>query len=269
MGSHAAPGGVLTPQRSGPGCGAGRSRGARAGGQRQVERHCRAERSFDDHRGARRAASGSSTAEIPRWPRRDQATFWRASLPAGSPGGCSRSRPRCSASRCMPTWEARGASEGVVSRRGPRAPGLPRALDMKPPSCASRRTRSSTTTRSAGESPQAFRPPPGYRSASLARHGREAARARLTFLPLLVVALGLSSFSGSSRSPVDRASIAGWQVTLRVDPYGDRLIVGVTFIARTDHHHPGRPLLPKRRPGFSSPGRASRCAWRGCSKNRP
>jgi hypothetical protein len=54
----------------------------------------------------------------------------------------------------------------------------------------------------------------------------------LTFFPLLVVALGLFIlFRVVPNTPIQRSVVSGWQVTLRVTPYQDSLIVGVTFIA--------------------------------------
>jgi hypothetical protein len=54
----------------------------------------------------------------------------------------------------------------------------------------------------------------------------------LTFVPLLVIALGLFIlFRVVPNTPVQRSVVSGWQVTLRVTPYQDRLIVGVTFIS--------------------------------------
>jgi hypothetical protein len=54
----------------------------------------------------------------------------------------------------------------------------------------------------------------------------------LTFFPLVVIALGLFIlFRVVPNTPVQRSVIAGWQVTLRITPYQDRLIAGLTFIA--------------------------------------
>ncbi len=57
-------------------------------------------------------------------------------------------------------------------------------------------------------------------------------RRGLTFLPLLVLALGLVVvFRFIPRSPADRTTLAGWQVVLRATVVDGSLIVGVTFIA--------------------------------------
>ncbi len=57
-------------------------------------------------------------------------------------------------------------------------------------------------------------------------------RRGLTFLPLLVLALGLVVvFRFVPRSPADRTTLVGWQVVLRATAADGSLIVGVTFIA--------------------------------------
>ncbi len=57
-------------------------------------------------------------------------------------------------------------------------------------------------------------------------------RIRLTYLPLLILAVGLfATFYLAQHRPANRAVMEGWQVILRATPYQDRLIVGLTFIA--------------------------------------
>ncbi len=70
--------------------------------------------------------------------------------------------------------------------------------------------------------------------------GRRAAR--LTFLPLLVLAIGLFLVMRViPRSPADRATLAGWQVVLRATVAEETLIVGVTFIAEPKTIVPAAP----------------------------
>ncbi|MGO9310190.1 MAG: hypothetical protein ACLQDL_14370 [Spirochaetia bacterium] len=71
-------------------------------------------------------------------------------------------------------------------------------------------------------------------SGPLVSRRRRRSRGPFTFIPLLVVAMGLFIvFRVLPNTPVNRAALAGWQVTLRVTPYQDLLIVGVTFISGT------------------------------------
>jgi hypothetical protein len=57
-----------------------------------------------------------------------------------------------------------------------------------------------------------------------------------TFIPLLVVALGLFMlFRVIPHTPIRQTVLSGWQIILRVTPYQGILIVGVTFIS---HAHP-------------------------------
>jgi len=66
---------------------------------------------------------------------------------------------------------------------------------------------------------------------------------RLTFLPLLVIALGLFLlFRIVPNTPVNKAVLAGWQVILRVTPFENTLIVGVTFISRSPAAESASPL---------------------------
>ncbi len=70
-------------------------------------------------------------------------------------------------------------------------------------------------------------------SGPLISRRRRSRRGPFTFVPLLVVALGLFIvFRIVPGTPVNRAVLAGWEITLHVTPYLDRLIVGVTFISR-------------------------------------
>jgi hypothetical protein len=62
---------------------------------------------------------------------------------------------------------------------------------------------------------------------------RRRRRGPYTFIPLLVVAMGLFIiFRVIPNTPVSRAVLSGWQATLHVTPYKNRLIVGVTFVSR-------------------------------------
>ena len=57
----------------------------------------------------------------------------------------------------------------------------------------------------------------------------------LTFLPLIVIALGLFIlFRLAPNTPVHRAVVGRWQATLRATPYQDTLIIGVTFLSSSD-----------------------------------
>ena len=82
------------------------------------------------------------------------------------------------------------------------------------------------------QSPQAY-----PASARIPLHAPRSTRSRgrrssLTFLPLLVVALGVFVvMQAIPRTPMDRTTLAGWQIVLRATVAGDNLIVGVTFIA--------------------------------------
>jgi hypothetical protein len=59
---------------------------------------------------------------------------------------------------------------------------------------------------------------------------------------LLILALGIFVVARYvPRSPTDRATLAGWQIILRATPYGDALIVGVTFIALSPTGLAGSP----------------------------
>jgi hypothetical protein len=84
--------------------------------------------------------------------------------------------------------------------------------------------------------------------------------ARLTFLPLLVIALGLFIlFRVVPNVPVNRAAVSGWRVTLHVTPYENTLVVGVTFVSRAPLEgraqgvQPGKDL-PEATVRFSLPG---------------
>ncbi len=68
---------------------------------------------------------------------------------------------------------------------------------------------------------------------------RKRRSGRFTYFPLVIVALGLFLlFRIVPNTPVTRATLAGWQVTLHVTPYGDTLIVGVTFVSRSPLKEP-------------------------------
>ena len=109
-----------------------------------------------------------------------------------------------------------------------------------------------TEARHASELPRPALPGRGP-SVSRRRGGR---RGPFTYIPLLVGALGLFIlFRIVPNTPVNRAALAGWQLTLRATPYQDRLIVGVTFMSSA----PGavKPsLVPEATVRFSLPGTA-------------
>ena len=57
---------------------------------------------------------------------------------------------------------------------------------------------------------------------------------RFSLFPLLVIAAGLFVFFRVlPHAQTNRAVLAGWQVTLRVTPYQDTLIVGLTLVSRS------------------------------------
>jgi hypothetical protein len=73
---------------------------------------------------------------------------------------------------------------------------------------------------------------PGKKAAVSRR--RKKRSAGLTYFPLVIIAVGLFIlFRIVPNTPVGRATVSGWQVTLHVTPYGDTLIVGVTFLSRS------------------------------------
>lgn len=83
---------------------------------------------------------------------------------------------------------------------------------------------------------------PGRKPATSRRRKRRSAG--LTYFPLVIIAVGLFIlFRIVPNTPVGRAAVSGWQATLHVTPYGDRLIVGVTFLSRTPlkTRSPGSP----------------------------
>jgi hypothetical protein len=70
-------------------------------------------------------------------------------------------------------------------------------------------------------------------SGPLKSRRRKRRGGRLTYFPLLIIAVGLFIlFRIVPSTPVSRATLSGWQVTLHVTPYNDTLIVGVTFVSR-------------------------------------
>lgn len=59
-------------------------------------------------------------------------------------------------------------------------------------------------------------------------------RGRLTFFPLLILAIALVFvFRIMPRAPLNRATLMGWDVVLRAMPYGEALLVSVTFLEKT------------------------------------
>jgi hypothetical protein len=86
----------------------------------------------------------------------------------------------------------------------------------------------------AAEAAAQLNPPPG-------RRRPHARRIRMTYLPLVFVAIGLVVvFQGIPRLPTHRASLAGWQAVLRATPYGNVLLLSVTFI----HDTASAPRVP-------------------------
>ena len=74
-------------------------------------------------------------------------------------------------------------------------------------------------------------------------------RVRMTFLPLVVLAIGLVLvFRIIPRTPTNRASLAGWDAILRATPYGNTLLLSVTFI----HGTASPPLAPEIPPTIAS-----------------
>ena len=98
-----------------------------------------------------------------------------------------------------------------------------------------------TAAREASELPRPALPGSG----PLPSSRRKRRGGRLTYFPLVIIAIGLFIlFRIVPNTPVSRATLSGWQVTLHVTPYQDTLIVGVTFLSST----------PVRVPGEGSPG---------------
>jgi hypothetical protein len=113
-----------------------------------------------------------------------------------------------------------------------------------------------TAAQEASELPRPALPGSGpLRSRRARRRG-----GRLTFFPLLVIALGLFIlFQIVPNTPVNRATVSGWRVTLHVAPNTDTLLVGVTFVSRAPLKEPaqGAPAgadLPEATVRFSLPG---------------
>ncbi len=70
-------------------------------------------------------------------------------------------------------------------------------------------------------------------------------RGRLTFVPLVVLAIALVVvFRVVPRAPTNRATMMGWETVLRAMPYGDMLLVSVTFIQAAPPG-PNGPPAPK------------------------
>ena len=71
----------------------------------------------------------------------------------------------------------------------------------------------------------------------------------MTFLPLVVLAIGLVIvFRVIPRPQTNRASLAGWQAVLHATPYGNTLLLSVTFT----HGTASSPLAPKSPPAIVS-----------------
>jgi hypothetical protein len=68
-------------------------------------------------------------------------------------------------------------------------------------------------------------------------------RGRFTYLPLLILALALVFvFRIVPRPPTNRAVLMGWDLVLRAMPYGEALLVSVTFIQKAQ---PGADLTAR------------------------
>jgi hypothetical protein len=68
-------------------------------------------------------------------------------------------------------------------------------------------------------------------------------RGGFTYLPLVILALALVFvFRIMPRQPTNRAALAGWDLVLRATPYGEALLVSVTFIEKAQ---PGADLTGK------------------------
>lgn len=86
-----------------------------------------------------------------------------------------------------------------------------------------------TAAREASELPRPALPGSG----PLKSRQRKRRGGRLTYFPLLIIAVGVFIlFQIVPKTPVRRAVLSGWQVTLHVTPHNDTLIVGVTFVSR-------------------------------------
>ncbi len=97
---------------------------------------------------------------------------------------------------------------------------------------------------------------------------RRRNRGPFTYIPLLVVALGLFVvFRVVPRTPVSRAVLAGWEIILRVSPYQDQLIVGVTFISRVPPAESASP--PAAAVHVSIPGTGGRMLLTGRLEKSP
>jgi hypothetical protein len=71
----------------------------------------------------------------------------------------------------------------------------------------------------------------------------------MTFLPLVVLAIGLVIvFRVIPRPPTNRASLAGWQAVLHATPYGNVLLLSVTFT----HGAASSPLVPESPPAIAT-----------------
>jgi len=105
-------------------------------------------------------------------------------------------------------------------------------------------------------------------SGPLRRGRRRPRRGRYTYFPLVIVAIGLFIFlQVAPNTPVSRASLSGWQVTLHVTPYNDRLIVGVTFVSRTPVEESGSAMKASVR--VSLPGTAEQVLVSGDLEKSP
>jgi hypothetical protein len=87
------------------------------------------------------------------------------------------------------------------------------------------------------DAPSAGRPSEPARRSALGERGYQGKaprtsrrRGRMTLFPLLVLAIALVFvFRLIPRAPTNRATLGGWDVVLRATPYGEALLVSVTF----------------------------------------
>ena len=88
--------------------------------------------------------------------------------------------------------------------------------------------------------------PLGTRPVQRNAAGSPRRRGRYTYLPLLILALALVFvYRIMPRPPTNRAALMGWDVVLRAMPYGEALLVSVTFIEKT---RPGADLGGRQAP---------------------
>jgi len=203
----------------------------------------------------RTAASGSLTVETPRLPRAVPEMCWPGSLLREWPGVFPLSKQPCSGSLCTPTWVPLLRAVGVGSSPRISCPLFPAFSGNEAARYQDQKgaiVYDDTAAKDASELPRPALP--GSRPLTSPRRKRRGGR--LTYFPLVIIAIGLFIlFRIVPNTPVSRATLSGWQVTLHVTPYQDTLIVGVTFLSGTPGRVPGEGSPEG--PGF--PGAACAC----------